>query len=174
MLNRSILYIALLLLFAGCKKDPQIIHKVLDIKAGDSTSPGVHYVRLNASFDVWPNTDYYLSIDKMNSCDFHFNFYFNSIDPIANTSTFSIEPVSQYSSAYLCVDRSGYPVNFQLGDTINDALNWTDNQRKFVIYYESYDARSGKSIYNYSGNWLKNPVGFIAFKIVDRKTSLTL
>src|ERR1022692_3837376 len=126
MLQRLVLYLALILLFAGCKKYPEIIHPVLDIKAGDSTSPNVHYVRVKSNLNGWSVFDYYLDIDNRNPHDFDFSltgvnhFTYQDIN-------FTVRPVGLNKSVYICIDSSGYVVNFQFGKRITDSLKWSNN-----------------------------------------------
>jgi len=171
MIKQFILYFVLLLAISGCKKDPQIIHKVLDIKAGDSTSPGVHYVRVNYTFNGWSNAAYLLDIDKTNPYDFYFSYYYYSSFSQYGYGL-SADPASPNKSAFVYLDSVGYPIPLQTGELISDTLHWVNNKSNISFYEVSVVSVPGQKGYN-SGLWYNIPEGYLAFKIVDKKTSLT-
>jgi|ERR1017187_1155795 hypothetical protein len=170
---RFFIYVSLVLLFADCKKDPQIIiHKVLGIKAGDSTSADVHYMRINYEFNGWSNTDYYLRIDMSNSYDFHFVYYYVMTNPELYDYGFQLNPGLPENTSYIYLDSKGYPVALNFGEMISDTLRWTVNRGYRTLYDDLIDHLPNGVSY-YSGNWIKNPNGYLAFKVIDMKSDLT-
>jgi hypothetical protein len=161
---RFFLYFFLVLLLASCKKGPQIIHKVLDIKAGDSTSPGVHYVKINKSIQNGHFADFYFQFSGAN--DLFIDNTFTWENPVTSIWIFSINPVNPLNSEFICVDPKGFPVQLPFGDLISDTLRWT-NKSNNVIWEEAHSGMPNGYDDLY-GNWQHSTEGFLGFKVVGK------
>ncbi len=153
--------LVLALLFNGCKKN-QTTPQVLDIKAGDSTSANVHFVKIKDTVNNYPAVPFYLNIGA--DSILVLSYVFNHCCPDIYGSSFSITTKSK--NVYICTDNHGYPLLLYQGDPINDSLNWTNNGNG-ILWLQNYDGRSNGYNY-YLGNWVNTHTGFLAFKIVSK------
>jgi hypothetical protein len=149
----------------GCKKDPQIKPLVLDINAGDSTSQGIHFVKLNKTLSSYNPTSFALYVIEDRVSYFEFEAYIQHYSPQAYSVLDFVNSISPLKNAFICIDVKGHPRALNFGDRINDTMNWLDSTNLLLL-----EAEIGPQPFfiSYVGNWRFTSDKYLGFKIIDR------
>ncbi len=169
MLKRFVLISGTFMLLSwGCKKNQANVIQH-NVKAGDTTSQGIHFVSYNASFGnipgLVPTVNLDIDQDGINDIQIH---YASSVSDSGNPcavhfSKFTVQPFDSAKNVFFAIAPDGAPPCLQAGAQIGSVTNWQNGKALLSSYVYSL-APCKDQTPQIAGNWYP-PGGYLGFKI---------